>query len=404
MKKLKLLIIFVSIIVLSINVKALDIESKYITLYNLDEKKIVYSKDSDKVISIASLTKIMTSIVTIENVEDLNTKVMVPYGTNRGLIEAGAARVGFYEGSMVTYNDLLHGALLPSGADSTRAMAILVSGSEDKFVELMNAKAKELGMNNTHFVNSHGLDAAGHYSTLDDILILLKYALENETFKTIYTTKNYTSSDGRFYMESTVQKTGRRYNVDVSNIIGSKTGFTYDAGQCLASLLNIYDTNFLLITAGAESDYLPEHLLDFNRVYSYIKDNYSIREISVPNTLVLTLTPEYSKETELNFYTKNSISKLLKNDEEINLEYVYNGKTKVFGNEKKGTYLGSVDVIYDGEVIDTLEIQLEQDLNFDYFKYLKQYLYLVPIILGISLVLIITLIIFKKNKKKRLKS
>jgi len=226
MKKLRLLIIFIFIVVFSITVKAIDIDSKYAVLYNLDENEIIYSKDSDKVIPIASLTKIMTSIVTIENVEDLNAQVMVPYGTNYGLIEAGAARVGFIEGSFVTYNDLLHGALLPSGADSTRAMAISLSGSEEKFVELMNNKAKELGMNNTHFVNSHGLDAEGHYSTLDDILILLKYALQNETFKTIYTTKSYRSSNNQFYMESTVVKTGRRFNVDVSNIIGSKTGFT----------------------------------------------------------------------------------------------------------------------------------------------------------------------------------
>jgi len=399
MKKIKLLTIFLFIISFSINIKAINIDSKYAILYNLDENEVVYSKDADEIISIASLTKIMTSIVTIENVEDLNAKVIVPYGTNYGLIEQGAARVGFYEGSIVTYNDLLHGALLPSGADSTRAMAILVSGSEEAFVELMNNKAKELGMNNTHFVNCHGLDAEGHYSTINDVLILLKYALENETFKKIYTTKSYTSSDGYFHMESTVVKTGRRYNVDVSNIIGSKTGFTYDAGQCLASLFNIYNTNFLLITAGAESEYTPKHLLDFNKVYSYLNDNYSLKEILLPNTLALTLTPEYSKEQEINFYTKNTITKLLKNDEEVNIEYIYNGKSELFGNEKQGTYLGSVDIVYDGEVIDTLEITLTKDLTFDYFKYLKQYLYLVPIIL-IVFVLVIILI---KNKKKRLK-
>ena len=401
MKKIRLLITFLFIVLYSINIKAINIDSKYAILYNLDANEVVYSKDSDKVIAIASLTKIMTSIVTIENVSDLNTQIKVPYGTNYGLIEAGAARVGFIEGSTVTYNDLLHGALLPSGADSTRAMAISISGSEDKFVELMNNKAKELGMNNTHFVNSHGLDADGHYSTLDDILILLKYALQNETFKTIYTTKSYRSSNNQFYMESTVVKTGRRFNVDVSNIIGSKTGFTYAAGQCLASLLSIHDTNFLLITAGAESDYSPLHLMDFNKVYSYLNDNYSIREISSPNTLALTLNPTYSKETEVNFYTENSISKLLKNDEEVNLEYVYNGKTELFGNEKKGTYLGSVEVLYEGEVIDTLEIRLRQDLQFDLLKYLKQYTYLIPVIIGLVVVLTILIIL---RKRKRLKS
>lgn len=400
MKKITLLIIFFFITLFSINVKAIDINSKYVTLYNLDEEEILYSKDSDKIISIASLTKIMTSLIALENIDDINKKVMVPYGTNYGLIERGAARVGFIEGSMVTYNDLLHGALLPSGADATRAISILISGSEEEFVKLMNQKAKELGMHNTNFVNSHGLDADNHYSTINDVLTLLKYALKNETFKKIYTTKTYTSSDNKFNMESTVIKSGRIYNVDVSNIIGSKTGFTYDAGQCLAALLNIYNTNFLLITAGAEyKNNLPNHIIDFNKVYNYINDNYSIREISIPNKLAMTLKPQYSKETELNFYTKNTITKLLKNDEEVKLEYVYNGKENLFGNEKKGEYLGSVDVIYDGEVIDTIEIKLEKDLTFDYFKYLKQYFYLIPIILG-AIIIIITLITFKKKRLK----
>lgn len=403
MKKIRLLIVFLFIVLFSINIKAIDINSKYVTLYNLDEEEVVYSKDSDKIISIASLTKIMTSIVAIENIDDLNKKVMVPYETNYGLIEKGAARVGFVEGSMVTYNDLLYGALLPSGADATRAISILISGNEDNFVKLMNGKAKELGMNNTNFVNSHGLDDYNHYSTINDILILLKYALKNETFKKIYTTKNYISSDNKFNMESTVIKSSRIYNVDVSKIIGSKTGFTYDAGQCLAALLNIYDTNFLLITAGAEyRNNLPNHIIDFNKVYNYIDNNYSIREISIPKTLILTLKPQYSKETQIDFYTKNTITKLLKNDEEVELEYVYNGKENLFGNEKKDEYLGSVDIIYDGEVIDTLEIKLKEDLTFDYFKYLKQYLYLVPISLGLVFALVIIVIVFKKKKKHTL--
>ena len=333
MKKIRLLIIFLFTILFSINVKAININSKYMILYNLDNSEVFYEKDSDEIISIASLTKIMTSILAIENINDLNAKVMVPYGTNYGLIERGAARVGFLEGSMVTYNDLIHGALLPSGADSTRALSILISGSEEAFVTLMNSKAKELGMNNTNFVNSHGLDADNHYSTLEDMLKLLKYALKNEAFKKIFVTKTYMSSDNRFNMESTVIKSSKIYNVDVSNIIGSKTGFTYDAGQCLASLLNIYNNNFILITAKAEyENNLPNHIIDFNKVYNYVNENYSIREISKPDTLALTLKPQYAKEEKIDFYTENSINKLIKNDENIELEYVYNGKEYLFGN------------------------------------------------------------------------
>lgn len=400
MKKIYFIIIFIFVISFTINIKALDINSKYATIYNLNDNEIVYSKNSNEIISIASLTKIMTSIVAIENIQDINAKVMVPYGTNDGLIEQNAARVDFFEGGVVTYSDLLHGALLPSGADATRALAILISGSETEFANLMNKKAKEIGMKNTNFVNSSGLDTNNHYSTIDDLLILLKYSLKNETFKKIYETKSYTSSDNNFYMESTVEKSGKRFNIDVSHIKGSKTGFTYDAGYCLASELVLSDTTFLVITAGSPIDDKPYHIIDFNTIYNYLNDSYSMRDILKTNALALTLKPEYSKEKEIKFYTNKTITKFIKNDEEIKIDYVYNGKENLFGNEKKGTHLGYIDVVYKNKVIDTIDVILNQDLTFDYFKYLKQYWYFVPIAGILTFLIIFGIIKYKKHKNR----
>lgn len=398
MKKLYLSFVFIFIIILNIDVKAINLNSRYSIVYNLDDNEIVYEKDKDKKTSIASLTKIMTSIITIEKVDDLSSKVQVPYGTTDGLAEQNAARVGFIEGQVVTYNDLLYAALLPSGADATRAMAILISGSESNFVDLMNQKAKKIGMKNTHFVNCSGLDNSNHYSTVSDVLTLLKYALKNEKFKKIYETKTYTTSDNSIYMESTVVQAGKNSNIDVSTIKGSKTGFTYGAGFCLASEFILNDVTFLAVTAGSPIDGKPYHIIDANTIYNYLKSSYSVKEILKPNILALTLKPKYAKEQEIKIYTDKSINKYVKNEETIKIDYIYNGKEQLFGNEKKGTRLGSIDIVYKNKAIDTIDVILNQDLTFDYKKYMRQYFYLIPYLLvGIILLILIT------KKKKRLK-
>ena len=395
MKQLKCLLIFIIIFLVNIKVNALDLSSKYAVLYNLTDNEIIYEKEKDKQISIASLTKIMTSIIAIEKIDNINDKVTFPYGVNEGLLAQNAARVGFIEGSTVTYNDLLYGSLLPSGADATRALAILISGSENDYVKLMNEKTKQIGMMNTQFMNVSGFDEEGHYSTVEDVLKLLKYALQNSKFKKIYESKNYTTSDSSIYMKSTIVGPSKSFNVDVSNIKGSKTGFTNAAGYCLASEFIINDTVFLSVTAKADSDGKPNHIIDASKMYEYIKNNYHNEQVVKTNTLALTLKPEYSKENKISFYTNKSISKLIKNNEKSNIEYIYNGKEYLFGNEKRGMHLGTVDIVYKNKVIDTIDIILNKDLTFDYFKYLKQYIVIIPII-----VIIVVTLLFVKHKKR----
>lgn len=112
-----------------------------------------------------------------------------------GLVEANASVVGLRVNQTVTYEDLLYSTLLASGADAVRTLAITISGNENDFVTLMNKKAKDLNMNNTHFVNATGSDAKNHYSTVNDVAILVMEALKNETFKEIFTAKSYTFKD-----------------------------------------------------------------------------------------------------------------------------------------------------------------------------------------------------------------
>ena len=132
---------------------------------------------------LASLTKIMTTIVAIENIEDLNKTVTMTSNMFKGLYEENAYQIGLRVGDVVTYKDLLYGTFIASGADATRGLTLSLTNSEDEFVKLMNDKAIELGLTNTYFTNPIGLDEDGQKSTVDDVAKLLKYALKNETFK-----------------------------------------------------------------------------------------------------------------------------------------------------------------------------------------------------------------------------
>ena len=161
--------------------------SEYIYIYDLTNDRLVYSRKGDDQFYPASLTKMMTLIVGIENIPDVNQTMVLTSDIFDGLIEAQASRAGFGIDDTVSMLDLFYGIMLPSGAECTRAIAKTVAGSEEAYVELMNQKAQELGMEHTHFVNTSGLHDENHYSTPHDMAILLKYCLQNELFNTIFT-------------------------------------------------------------------------------------------------------------------------------------------------------------------------------------------------------------------------
>ena len=194
MKKIKILILLF-IMFFTINVESIEfnLNSNHAILYNLNDGTVLYEKNSKDRTSIASMTKIMTAIVAIENINNLDEKVKLTYDDFRGLVEANASVAGFRSGEEVTYRDLLYGLMLPSGADAAQALTRLVAGNIDNYMNMMNQKAVELGLLNTHFVNPTGLDVENHYSTVEDVATLFQYAIKNETFLEIIKTKNYTT-------------------------------------------------------------------------------------------------------------------------------------------------------------------------------------------------------------------
>lgn len=225
----------------------------------------------------ASLTKIMTAILAIENIDDAGQWLEVPAGIFPFLYEMDASVAGFEPGETVTAEALLYGVILESGAECCLTLADYTAGSEDAFVELMNRKAEKLGMDDTHFCNTTGLQDTNHYTTVEDLAVLLEYALKNQTFRQIFTSSSYTveSTDLHpegFTMQSTLFENLGNPLVKGGEILGGKTGYTEEAGLCLASLAEVDGAEYILVTAHAEGSHEtePYHIEDAVNVFEQI--------------------------------------------------------------------------------------------------------------------------------------
>ena len=251
--------------------------SPYAILVDLKSGNVLAEHDAQAKIYPASLTKIMTAVLAIENTEDMEEVMILPADFFQKLYTEDASMAGFQPGERVRLKDLLYGILLPSGAECCMAFANRIAGSEDEFVRMMNRKAEELGLKNTHFCNATGFHDPEHYSTVEDISILLQYALRDENFRAAFTSSRYSTLPSEQHPEGfTFYSTMFQYmdstEVTGGNIIGGKTGYTEEAGLCLASLAEVAGKEYILVTAKANGTHQTEqyHILDAIDVYSQI--------------------------------------------------------------------------------------------------------------------------------------
>ena len=248
--------------------------SPYAILVDADSGEAVAEKEADVSIYPASMTKVMTALLALEANPDLEQPVTLPEDIFPELRAEGASMAGFRPGETATVRDLLYGALLPSGAECCEALAREVSGSEEAFVELMNQKAAELAMRSTHFCNPTGLHDPEHVSTVRDMARLTEAALQNETFRKLFTTERYTVPATNchpqgFTMHSTLLSQLDGTELYRGRILGGKTGYTGEAGLCLASLAEVKGREYILVTAGAGGNHstAPYHIEDAVTVY-----------------------------------------------------------------------------------------------------------------------------------------
>ena len=252
-------------------VKELDVtgvNSSNVVLMDVKSGAVIGDLNGKEQIYPASMTKIMTAIVALEAFSDLDHEITLSENIFYALDGQDATQAGFQPGESV------YGVMLPSGAECCLALADEASGSEEAFVEKMNKKAKSIGMKDTHFMDCTGLHDPEHYSTAYDIALLLKYALHNDTFREVAESHFHSTPatnvhpDGITYY-STMFKNMSDTSVTGGEILGGKTGYTSEAGHCLASFAQIYGREYILVTAGAAADATGvPHILDAKTIYN----------------------------------------------------------------------------------------------------------------------------------------
>ena len=267
------------------------INSPYAVLMQVKGGKIIGNMKGDEKIYPASMTKIMTVLVAIENLDDLDQEITLTQEMFQGLYEQDATQAGFQPGETVRAIDLLYGAMLPSGAECCIALADTVGGSRDGFVELMNKKAQRIGMNGTHFCDTTGLHDPDHYSTVRDIAVLLRYALRNDTFREIIESPRHSTGVTNIHPSgityySTMFKNLSDPSVTGGKILGGKTGYTSEAGNTLVTAAEKNGTTYITVTMKAAD--LAVASTDSTALFNYGYQNFTKAqvnggEVSVPN-------------------------------------------------------------------------------------------------------------------------
>lgn len=299
----KTIIFFISFLILPLNILALSANKAVVM--DLNSGRVLYSLNEKEPQLIASITKIMTCLITIMY-SDLDKTVVV----DEDVLKAYGSSVYLEVGEEIKLEDLLYGLMLRSGNDAAIAIAKTVAGSMENFVYLMNEYAKTIGMNNTHFVNAHGLDVngVGNTSTAYDMALLTKVAMQNETFAKIFSTKNYkATSNLKEYNWAGKNKLFSMYEYTT----GGKTGYTEAARRTLVTTASRDNKNLVVVTLNDPNDFS-----DHKSLYETYFDKYNA--VKVLDKTNFKVEDNYYKN--VSFYIKEDYYALVTKEEESNLK------------------------------------------------------------------------------------
>ena len=273
------------------------LNSKCAIVIDRDSRAILYGKNENKQVPMASTTKIMTAVVLLENLgvnNDLTLDTKVEVCKQAAGIRG--SRLGLKLGDKITINDLLYGLMLCSGNDAATQIAVSVSGSIEEFANLMNDKAQELGLQNSHFVTPHGLDEEGHYTTAYELSLIADYALNIEKFSEIVKTKKYAVNINGYSKIITNSNELLGY---LDGVNGIKTGFTNGAGRCLVTSVERNGLNIITVVLGADTKKFRTK--DSIKLIEYVYSNYKLVNLE---ELINSKFEEWKKinEKRLNIY------------------------------------------------------------------------------------------------------
>lgn len=341
-----------------------ELNARIALIYDRASGRIIYEKNGNKQTPMASTTKILTSIVILENAD---LKETVAIGSKAA--GTGGSRLGLKKNDKITVNDLLYGLMLRSGNDAAVALALHVGGSIEGFADMMNKKAEELGLTNSHFVVPHGLDNEGHYTTAYELAKMADYALNIPKFKEIVSSKSAT-----IYINGYPKAINNTNNLlgSVSGVYGVKTGFTNGAGRCLVSSCKRGELDIITVVIGANTN--NQRTADTKELIEYAFNNFSLINIE---EIIQDKFEQWKNINEGRIYVNKGIENGIKlylekpkksvmavrKDSIDKIDIEVNSLFYMEAPVAKDQVIGNLRVIINGEEIEVLEIRAIREVK-----------------------------------------
>lgn len=437
MKRIKILISFFLVFILcstSLYSNADTVEQKAITLSeNIHSEsalimesstgKVVYEKNGYQVRYPASTTKVLTAILAIENCDLDELATASEFAVNSIPYDYSIANIKV--GEQVSVRDLLYALMLHSANETAYILAEHISGSNEEFAKLMNEKAKEIGCENSHFVNPNGIQDENHYSTAYDMALITRYAMQNEIFREIVKTTSYTVSPSELYPENDRTFTNTNHLIIPSTeqnpnkyyypyAIGVKTGYTSAALNCLISAANKDGMEYISVVLGATTGYengvsTSYRYTDSISMFDFAFNNYLFKDLTEENAFVKTI--DIPNLGSLDVATDSSVSILVDVDEFNNtiIEPEIDIYENISAPIKKGDVVGTISYIINGKEyssqlvsMDDIDPPLLEQISMQLKDYSFYYvLASLLLILGFLILLTTVLIVFNKKRKNK---
>ncbi len=333
----------------------LDIKAKSAILMEVNTGKILYEMNADEKLPPASITKIMSLLLVMEAISSGKMSVEDVITASEHACSMGGSQIWLEPGETMTVDDLLKAAVIASANDATVALGEQIAGSEEGFVAMMNARAKELGMTNTNFINATGLDAEGHISSAHDVAIMSAELIKHDLIKNYSTVWMDSLRGGESELVNT-NKLVRFYE----GTTGLKTGTTSGAGHCLSATAerNGLELVAVIMSGDTSNDRFngAKKLLDYgfaNYEYASIAPQLDINEIEIENGV----------EKTVKIKAPNNFGALLKKSEAAAITQKLNLKENITAPVKKDEAVGAVDFYLNDEIIGQVEIVADESVD-----------------------------------------
>ena len=356
---LSFLLIFILLIPINVKGEELAPNAKSAILVHIPSGTILYEKNKDERLAVASLTKMMAQILILEEVEKGNLKWNEKITTSSNAAGYGGTQIYLETGEVMTVEDLMKGISMASANDATVALAERIAGTEEKFVERMNNKAKELGLKNTNFMNPTGLDEDNHYSSAYDLAIIANELMKHEEifrFSSLYEDYLREDTKNKFWLVNTNRLVRLYEGAD-----GLKTGFTDNAGYTMA--VTAKRNNLRLLAIVLKEDESKVRNKEVTELLDYGFNTYKVIPIRKKNEVIDKVKVDKADIKEIEVILSEDANVLVKKGD---LEKTY--KENVIINDikpplKKGDKVGTLELYNNGKKINKFDLIINKDIN-----------------------------------------